>query len=326
MYLSKQIIFSLLLAIGAALISILQLFGVSPDYLNYDLFFEQLRSNHSYQLTESRFEFGFLYSSYFLTLIFSENNLIFGFFVFVASWFKFYFAGKFSPKGFLWLVLIFYFFKFFPLLELNQLRAALASSFLVAVFYYNSIKRYKLASVLVILAILFHNSAALLVPFIFIPDKLITQSKIFIISIVVYLTCYFTSYLLVPFMANHIAVFDTYLDGGLESSRRHAVSPVFFAEFLMIGLSLILWNNLTQLMKKVLAIEIIGFSIFYGYIDLNIVAVRGREFFSIFWILYIVQFPYVVKKVKISILVFIFGSTAIAFYTYFYLDFFMTKF
>ncbi|EJL72835.1 hypothetical protein PMI12_03746 [Variovorax sp. CF313] len=322
MHLSKSKALALLIGGIAALVAMLQPFGYSPDYIQYDYFFDQLRLDYLYQIKESRFEFGFLHSSYLLTTIFRDNIYVYGFFVFIAVGLKAYFGGRFSTRNCAWIFLAFYFFKFFPLHELTQLRAAMAASFLIVVFYYLSVERYWAALLFSLIAVSFHNSAGLVLPFYLIPKFALTRGRIVAVSLILYLGCYFASDYLVGFMADRIYVFETYLNAGLESRRNAAFSPVFYPEFLMIILSFIFWSDLSEVMKKILAIEVFGFSIFYGFIDLGVVAVRGHELFSVLWLIFVAQFPFAKKNIRIGVMVFVLGSILIAIYLYFILNFF----
>lgn len=326
MRVSRSKVLTLTIGAVAALISVLQPFGYSPDYPQYSYFFDQLRVDYLYQLKESRFEFGFLHLSYLLTLVFQENIHVYGFFVLIAIGLKVYFAGKFSAKNYAWIFLTFYFFKFFPLHELTQLRAAMAASLLVVVFYYYSIERYWAALSFSLIAIAFHNSAGLVLPFFLVPMAALTRGRIVIAAFGVYVSCYFISDYLVGFLADRIVVFETYVNAGVESKRDAAFSPVFYPEFLMIGLSFIFWRDLSEVMKKILAIEVFGFAIFYGFIDLGVVAVRGRELFSVLWIIFVAQFPFAGKRIKIGIVFFVLGSVLLAVYLYFILNFFASEF
>jgi len=325
MRLSRSKALAMLVGGGAALISMLQPFGYSPDYSQYDYFFSQLRLDHVYQIKESRFEAGFLYLSYFLTTFLQNNIQVYGFFVLLAIALKVHFGGKFSAKNYVWIFLVFYFFKFFPLHELTQLRAAMAASFLVAVFYYLSAKRYLMALVFSGIAILFHNSAGLVLPFLLIPTSFLTRGRVAGMALIVYLGCYFVSDYLIGFLADKIFVFETYLNAGIESRRSAAFSPVFFPEFLMIALSFLFWNDLSEVMKNVLAIEVLGFAIFYGFIDLGVVAVRGRELFSVLWILFVAQFPFAKKRIRIGLIFFVSSSVLVGVYLYFILNFFSSE-
>jgi hypothetical protein len=319
---SRSKVLAVLVGGVAALIAMLQPFGYSPDYLQYDYFFDQLRLDYVYQLKESRFEIGFLHLSYLFTEIFQKNIHVYGAFVLVAMGFKVYFGGKFSAKNYAWIFLFYYIFKFFPLHELTQLRAAMAASFLVVVFYCISNGRYWLSLAFSLVAVSFHNSAALVLPFFFLPAAYLTRWRIVWAGLVLYVFCYFISDYLVGFLADRIFVFEAYLNDGMESRRSAAFSPVFYPEFFMIALSFVFWSELSDVMKKILAIEILGFAIFYGFIDLGVVAVRGRELFSVFWIIFVAQFPFAKKHIRAGIIIFVFSSVILAIYLYLFLDFF----
>lgn len=326
MRLSRPKTLAALFAMLAALIAAVQPFGYSPDYFQYSYFFDELRLDYLYQLRESRFESGFLYLSFLLTKVIENNAVVYGVLVFFAVFVKIRFAGKFSAKGYFGLFLIFFFFKFFPLHELTQIRAALAASFLIAVFYCVSASRYWLALFFSLIAVSFHNSAVLVLPFFFLPDFMLTRGRVILMALAFYAICFVASSSLVEFMASRLYVFETYVASGFESRRDSAFSPVFYPEFLMIFLSFVFWNDLTTIMRKVLAIEVLGFAMFYGLIDLGVVAVRGRELFSVIWIVYVAQFPFAKERAKMGMLAFVISSVVVSIYLFFVRDFFTSGF
>lgn len=90
----------------------------------------------------------------------------------------------------------------------------------------------------------------------------------------------------------------------------------------MIFGSLILWGQCTSVMRKIVAFEIFGFALFYGLIDLDVFAVRSREIFSVFWLIFVAQLSFVEKQMKFLIFIFTALSVAVGVYVYYFTGFF----
>jgi hypothetical protein len=114
------------------LISMTQAFGESPDYNSYNSFFDLVRSERLDIFSISRFEPGFSFLSLVLTTLFSENIIVYSFFVVSALLIKGWVIRGYSSSLITFLiVLAFYFARYFPLHELTQIREAYAIAFLL---------------------------------------------------------------------------------------------------------------------------------------------------------------------------------------------------
>jgi hypothetical protein len=63
-------------------------------------------------------------------------------------------------------------------------------------------------------------------------------------------------------------------------------------------------------------LEAIGIAIYYGCIDFPVVAHRMKEFFSVFWVLYLPD-ALNQRKTRLGAFVILFISTALYFYVYY---------
>jgi len=310
-----------ILSISAFLIAVLQPFGYSPDYTNYEFFFQQVRIDFLGQLKESRFEPGFIYFSGWLAKIFTSDLLVYGLLVFLSIAVKLFFLKRFSNNAYyIYLACIFYAFKFFPLHELTQLRASLAVSVMMAALYFVQNEKKAVGVALCALAFSFHYSSGILFPFLFLPR--LSRNMALGLALAVFSTLYLISHYAVDIASSYFPVFQMYQFSGLGERAINRFSPVFFPEFFMLAFGLYFWKSINDGMRHIIAIQLLGFAILYAFIEFPVVAVRGREFFSVLWTLFIVQASDCKNKIKFPIYIFVVASITLSLYQYSYLVFF----
>lgn len=308
----------------AFLVSFEQPFGYSPDYLQYETFFYDVKNYFEYAYEANRFEPGFFFSSFLLGKLVDSELAIYGILAAISASIKLSYAFKFSEKNmYLW-VLVFFAFKYFPLHELTQLRASLAAAFLSVSFYFLTVDSKKTAGFFCVIAVLFHYSAIMILPFLFLPR--LELKKTIGLAAIIFLLLYFISEYLIDIAGVSFSVFELYEKSGFSQKELNIFSPVFFPEFFMIFVSLVMWQRLTDVMRQVVMIEIMGFAVFYAFSSYGVVAVRGRELFSIFWIFFVAQIPRRLTYLKIAIVIFVFSSISLSIYQYFISDFFVPRF
>src|SRR5450830_1684919 len=177
----------------AFFVAILQPFGLSPDYENYEYFFQQARFDFSGELKGNRFEPGFMYAAGALVNFFTSNVLVYGIFVIISITIKLVYLKRFSySKYFVYLACVFYVIKFFPLLELTQLRASLAIALLLVAFFYIKNDRRLLGAGVGVVAMLFHYSSFMLFPFLFLPR--LNRKRSVIVALSIFSALYLTSH------------------------------------------------------------------------------------------------------------------------------------
>ena len=150
------------------LFSITQILGISPDYISYDEFFEQLRKSFLDEIVLVRFEVLFTFISLQLTNLFNSNLLVYSLFVILSMSLKGWVIQSYasSIKIFI-LVAIFYFVRYFPINELTQIRAAISVGFFLVAELMLSQYKSKLAILFLLLAFFFHHSSVILIPFMY---------------------------------------------------------------------------------------------------------------------------------------------------------------
>lgn len=278
-------IISLFVGIGF-LFSAFQILGQSPDYENYEIFFDFLRGQGLSVIGDHRFEPGFTVSALALTALFSSNGLVYSSLVAANMLAKGWAISICSSTRFILVIAsIFYLARFFPLHELTQLRAASAISCLLVsamLLWRSRLLPGILAS---LAAILFHMSAAAMIPALFFsPTK---RRQVLLIGLAVCVATLFTATLTTYFLAEHLAVFKAYQAHGFGDATPNPLSATLLLDWVMIGVALLMWDSMSALMKRILFLQIVGMAIFYGSLEYPVIAHRIRELYSVFWVFFI---------------------------------------
>lgn len=313
-------VLSAITLVGVLLFLIFKPLGYSPDYFQYLYYFESVATEGFEELMGYRFEPGFSILSYGLSYFFSSSAAIFAAITLISVYIKISAIRVYSSFIGLFLALALFFVKYFPLQDYNQLRAALSMG--VVLLYFNSFGGNVWRQVfLCILALSFHYSAALVLPFVFFSKYVRARYQLFLLAVFIFIALKIISAYVIEFLMPFLSVVEMYEEGGAASARNFALSPVFYPEFVTIFLSLMFWGQLNDIVKRVVAIQIFGFIFFYGFIDLQAFAVRGREFFSVFWLIYMAQFHESRLIVRISQIFFLLTSFVLGLYLFYFSDF-----
>jgi len=270
------------------LLAVTQIFGSSPDYSDYNDFFDLVRSEGLDVLVVSRFEPGFSILALVLTKLFTANVVVYGCIVGAAMLLKGWAINAYSSSQKIFIIVAaFYLARYFPLHELTQLRAACA----IALMLTGAIVLWKgnlLFGILICsLALTFHMSAAAIIPALFLTST--KRWQVVFIAFVAFVVVFIFSGLITGYLANLIKILDAYQNGGFGENKPNPFSIHLLIDWTMIAVSLIMWNRLTLLMKRIVLLELIGMAIFYGAIDFAVIAHRLREFYSVFWVLFVVD-------------------------------------
>ncbi|XYJ11580.1 EpsG family protein [Telluria sp. B2] len=265
-----------------------QIFGISPDYENYNAFIDLTRQEGANVLMTTRFEVGFSLIVIILTQFFSSNAIVYGAIAGASLWLKAAIFRIFASSQKIFLIgVAFYLTRYFSLHELTQLRAACAIGIILfgSAFIWKGKTFWGL--VICCLALSLHMSVAAIIPALFFRAN--KRWKVALIGIVVFLSVFLLIGLVTSYLANHILVLDSYQTNGF-----HEVLPNPFAMQLLIDWAMILaafirWNALTPLMKRIVLIEVVGLAIFYGGMDYGSVAHRVREAYTIFWVIFVMD-------------------------------------
>lgn len=295
--------------------SFLQPLGKSPDYPNYEDFLNLAKRVKWDILGASRFEPGFSYVAVFFSFFFNSNILIYSAIVSFALWLKACVVRSISLDGVVFfIVMLFYFFRYFPLHELTQLRAACATSIYLIGFLYFIKCRPGRAVVVMSLAALFHLSSIAALPGVLF-SGFKKRTYIIISAVCVFFLVRVCSSFLANYLSAFIMMLDEYQKNGFGDSRPNLLAPHLVIDLFFVCLSCMCWKNLSSIMRRVVVIEIFGLAIFYGGVEFAVIAHRLREFYSIFWIFFVAEgLKY--KKTRVLSILFVFVN--VFFYGYLY--------
>lgn len=283
----KQGIFLIVLfSLIGFLLATMQILGRSPDYSDYNDFFNLVRSEGLDVLVVSRFEPGFSIFALVLTKLFATNATVYGWIVVAAILFKGWAINAYSSsKKILFIAATFYFSRYFPLHELTQLRVACAIALILvgAVFLWKG--NFFIGILIFALSLLFHMSAAAIIPALFVAASKRWQA-LFILFIAFVFTFAFSG-IFTSYLSDFVPMIDAYQAGGFGEDRPNPFAIQLLIDWTMIAISLVLWDRLSLLMKRIVLLELIGMGIFYGAIEFAVIAHRIREFYSVFWIFFV---------------------------------------
>ncbi len=276
----------ILIAVGSAF----EVFGQSRDFISYSDFFDDLRWSSEVAAETSRFEFGFVRLSHFLAIVISSNYLIYGLLVFLALWIKSYTLAyrSLTLGGVAWvpllLVVAYYFARFLPLHEFTQIRAALAVSLLYGVFVFVERRRYPEAMFAALTALSFHVSVAFVLPFIIVRPfgRLlpITLVLVFFLFLALFGGWFLDS------LELDVRTIQLYQEAG-HGGRINPFSILVLLDLCLIIFGFIFWDRTTSVMKKILVLQLVGMSAFYGLLDYAVVAFRAYEIYATMWVFYL---------------------------------------
>jgi hypothetical protein len=313
-----------ILCLSFALIIYLALFnpwGVTPDYAPYIASFDWARQASWSQVfpNSHSWEPGFMLLVFLLAKAIAANGWVFLSIVLFASSFKLGLLYAISsPIAFL-LAMVLFFFKYFPLQDYNQLRGAIAISFLMLVYYQWVWKdNLRLALLFSVCAVSFHYLVLGILPFAFLVkhNEFLKKSRLLLFFFLGLALLLGAGYVLLEYLAPLIPrlSFQTYLAPATASY----LSPIFYPEVFLLAVSFMFWNECTQNMRRVVAIQMVGFAIFYGFFNFEVVAIRLREAFAIFWLFYVADYSRTTPRLRLATVVFVLMNIALGSYVFYF--------
>lgn len=274
----------------AFFIVITQLFGVSRDYTNYDSFFSTARRfAFDFEFLETtRIEPIFTFLTW-LSASFTKNNLlIYSFFVCLSLWVKGIAVSQVRNSWpVMFFVALFYGARFFPLLEMTQIRAALSSSFLLLAMKYSLTRHKKKSIFFSAISMGFHMSSSIAIPFVFL-KKTPRRSYIFLISLGILATSLFLKDFLIEVLSAHLKVIAMYASQGSTGfgERVNPVNSAILLDMAMIAITFLFWNKSTLVMRRMVFLQVIGLMVFWSFHNYAVLAHRWRELISVFWVFF----------------------------------------
>lgn len=302
----------ILFVLTSILISISQIFGISPDYAEYGDFFDVARKEGLETFSISRFELGFDALSVILSSLFSSNLIVYTTFVACLMLMKGWVINAYALSvKFFMVAALFYFVRYFPLHDLTQLRAACAITLMLVGSTLIWRENFLFGSLICVSALAFHYSSAVVIPALFLQAN--KRWMVIAIACVVFAGTYIFSELLTGYLANFIGILDSYRNNGFGEVVPNPFAIQLLIDWVMIFASLCIWRHLTTVMKRVILLELIGMAIFYGGIEFAIIAHRIREFYSVFWLLFVIVG---VQQKSTRLLTYSFIAISLLFYSY----------
>jgi hypothetical protein len=282
----SNILISIFILLGFIL-SLFQFFGISPDYNNYENFFILVRDKGFNIFNATRFEPGFVVLSILIGKISSSSILLYSYIVVIALAVKGYVIKAYTTK---WhvivIVVLFYLARYFSLHEITQLRAACATSLVLLSTVLIWKGRLYSGWLIFALSVLFHFSSLVLIPAILL--KSTSRLRAVLVIVIVFIFTILFVDLLTSYLATYINILNIYQNNQLgEKPNPFAIQLLI--DLAIIAVSLIYWNKLTPLMRRVIFIEMFGLAIFYGAFEIVEIAHRVREFYSVFWIFFVIE-------------------------------------
>jgi hypothetical protein len=316
---SIGLLFSLSLLVFSAFFNPL---GVAPDYHAYVDFIKWARNSSLVSVLKSPFEPGFDLLVLALINLFKSNEFVFSSIVLLSAAPKLIFFNRISSNTAYALILILFFFKYFPLQDFNQVRAAISFVFLIFGYYFLIKNNTKLFLITSCMAILFHYSAAAIAMTIYVLrfNFVLNRRLIVLSAFGVFALLTLLSGLIVYSLADVVPRLSSYI-GIFAPAVKNPFSPVFFPEFFLLVVSLYLWSDLSENMKRIVSLQMVGFAIFYGLYNFGVIGTRIREAISIFWLFYLVDFSRVNFQLKGAIVVFALMNIALGSYLFYFSNF-----
>lgn len=277
---------TVLLGLVGFFLAVTRIFGPSPDYISYDIFFDLVRTEGWNTLTESRFEPGFSVAAVILTKLFSFNAVVYACIVFATMLLKGATIRAYSSSHQIFFaVSVFYLVRYFPLHELTQLRAAVAIALILmgAVLIWQDKFFYGL--LICALSLSFHMSVVAVIPALFFTSE--KRWKVVLAALGVFAFVLVFSGLVTGYLGNLIKIVEAYQTDGFGDIKPKRFAVQLLVDWFFIFASLLMWKKLSSIMKRIVLLELIGMAVFYGGIDFAVVAHRMREIYSVFWLIFV---------------------------------------
>lgn len=296
-------------------ISMMQLFGLSRDYINYDIFFTNIRSAGFGYIGAQRFELLFSFISWGLTLFIESNLLVYAILVCFSLSIKGFVMFSIVPSWRIMLfVSLFYFARFFPLHEMTQIRAAIAISFLLLSMTYSFESKKKMSLLFGLAALGFHLSSIVFIPFIYFYRKW-RRSEIILLGLLVLILSFCLNELILRILAEKVQIVLSYISAGPDVYKRiNPFSSAVLLDLITIICGFCFWKKATDQMRHIIFLQIIGLAIYWGFGSFGVFAHRWREMISVFWIICFAQALLIKGMMRWSFT--ILGIVNIFFYSY----------
>ena len=260
--------------------------GFDPDSISYESVF--MRNTDTLDFSEP----SFLFLIDFVHLFSDDVHILFLIYAFLGITIKFYAINRLSPYYFLPLVI--YFGNYYILHDYIQMRASIASAFLLLSIIPLSQGKKGLGALCFLGATLFHYSAIVLFAILFLDNKDLSKKwKILLISIIpfgvilFFLRIDFVSILPIQFIQEKVEMYQKLVNKGIfeETSLK---SPFIWTKAAALYYALYYYDRIHERCSYLpLLLKITGLSLlsFFAFSSVSVVAGRISELFGIVEIL-----------------------------------------
>ncbi|MDB5797080.1 MAG: EpsG family protein [Paucimonas sp.] len=276
----------LLFALAAFLLSLYQVFGVSPDFEQYAVFLDTLRAGGLDAVRERRFEPGFTLFSYGLARMIDSNIALVSALAMVCVLAKGWALGRACPGQACFAALgCYYLVRYFPLHEITQIRVSLAIACLLLAQVAVWSSRPWLALLACATALGFHTSALLVMPFLFFQP--VSRGKVIAIAILALVLTRLQMPAVLSMTGSVLAGVEMYQKQGFGDRPANPVSLALLLDWCMVLFALVRWNSLSVFARKSVLLPLLGMAFYYGAMPWPVVAHRMFEMFSVFWVFFL---------------------------------------
>ena len=273
--------------------------GFDRDSENYEYYF----NNYDDPVLEFAVEFSYRLLSYFLHLFSDDVHTIFLFYAIIGISLKLFAFRRLT--NFLYLPIAVYLANYYVLHDLTQIRASIASGLMLFTIPYIGDNRKKVAMCLLLLAVMFHYSAIVLLPLIFLKntDLSVKERWIWAALIPIGYFMYFiqvniATFIYVPYVSDKIDIYNDLRNKGLVGDEINVFYWVFILKCFVYMYVLYFYDTIKQQTKFLpLVIKIMGVSLFlYLFLaQMPILSFRLSELFGISEILMFTYISYTIN-------------------------------
>lgn len=297
--------------------------GFDHDSKNYEYFF----LHYTDPTASMIMEFTYIIICYICHLFTDDIHLLFFIYAILGVGLKLYGIKKLSPMYFL--PLLIYISYYYMLHDMTQIRAGVASGFFLISLKAMTEGRKRKAFALMLCALCFHYSSAILFPVLFLNNKdLTTKHRIGLACIIPFVyVLYFLNFNIItsipiPFISNKVDAYELMRDKGIMGDEINVFNHLILVRIFIYLYCLYFYdaiykyNKNLPLLLKVMGLSIASFVLFAG---LPILSTRISELLGIVDIIvftniyYTIRPPYASKSVivLIALILLIFSLVAV---------------
>ena len=317
---SKQRLFLYaILCVILILIAGLRPVGIDPDSSNYEYTF----LHHDDANALDGVEYSYIFLSQVLSFFTKDVHIIFLFYATLGVGIKFYALRKLNDLYFI--PIIVYLGYYFVMHECMQIRTGVLSALFLLALKYIGDRDKKKASILILIGTLFHYSGLLLVPFLFLSNKILNKKKrlLWASSIIGAYTLAIIGFTLLfnnvdlPYIGNKLALYQQAMERGKSVNSinllgiRDLLSVILYVYLLLFYDSLSIKNRYFPLMMKIYTISL------FVYITFSFFPVLAQRTYMLYNTLTIILYSNIYHTFKQKWI----GTLAVAFIAFIYLNY-----